>query len=121
MSSAFLSWCNAMLFSCRAREYGGGPVGRQVAGMPDRMAGMRRAGLTAFAVLSGVLTAGPLAAQDADVDMRARQLFEEGRGLFAEQRYEDALDRFRRSYDLSHRPALLYNIGLAADRARLDQ
>lgn len=35
--------------------------------------------------------------------------------------YEDALGYFNRSYQLSNRPKLLYNIGQAADRLRRDQ
>jgi tetratricopeptide (TPR) repeat protein len=54
-------------------------------------------------------------------DAEARALFEAGQVAFGDGRYENALDYFRRSYDLSHRPELLYNIGTTSDRLRLDR
>ncbi|UJR81395.1 tetratricopeptide repeat protein [Sandaracinus amylolyticus] len=54
------------------------------------------------------------------VDSEARSLFEAGAAAFADGRYEDALGHFRRSYELSGRPELLYNIGQAHDRLRHD-
>lgn len=54
-------------------------------------------------------------------DEQARALFEEGRTAFSEARFADALEFFRRAHALSHRHALLYNIGQAADRLRLDR
>lgn len=53
-------------------------------------------------------------------DVEARHLFEAGRLAFDQGRFEEALDYFRRSHSLSQRPALLYNIGSAADRLRRD-
>lgn len=58
-------------------------------------------------------------ASAADEEARAR--FESGRLAFAAGRYADALSDFRRAYELSQRPVLLYNIGVAADRLRRDQ
>jgi tetratricopeptide (TPR) repeat protein len=62
------------------------------------------------------------AAQSADPahDAEARALFEAGAAAFDEGRFEEALERFRRSHELSGRPALLYNVGAAADRAGHD-
>ncbi|MCX7807199.1 MAG: tetratricopeptide repeat protein, partial [Deltaproteobacteria bacterium] len=54
-------------------------------------------------------------------DQEARALFQAGQVAFEDGRFEDALQYFRRSYELSGRPALLYNIGLAADRLRRDE
>ena len=54
----------------------------------------------------------PSSAQDAE----AQALFHAGRVAFTDGRFDDALGYFRRSYELSQRPALLYNIGNAADR-----
>jgi tetratricopeptide (TPR) repeat protein len=54
-------------------------------------------------------------------DEEARQLFEEGRLAYQNARYDLALDYFMRAYALSRRPALLNNIGAAADRLRKDQ
>jgi tetratricopeptide (TPR) repeat protein len=54
-----------------------------------------------------------------DVEGRAR--FEAGRIAFIQRRFEDALEDFRRAYELTRRSQLLYNIGAAADRLRQDQ
>lgn len=51
-----------------------------------------------------------------DVDQRARDLFEEGRVAYDAGDDEEALAHFKAAYELSHRPQLLYNIGLSADR-----
>lgn len=51
-------------------------------------------------------------------EREARTRFESGRLAFADGRFEDALHDFRRAYELSPRPRLLYNIGQAADRLR---
>lgn len=51
-----------------------------------------------------------------DVDQRARGLFEEGRLAYDAGDDEEALAHFKAAHDLSHRPELLYNIGLSADR-----
>ncbi len=51
----------------------------------------------------------------------ARARFTAGRIAFADGRYEDALSDFERSYALSGKPELLYNIGAAADRLRRDE
>ncbi|MBX7193953.1 MAG: tetratricopeptide repeat protein [Sandaracinaceae bacterium] len=50
-------------------------------------------------------------------DTEARLLFEAGRLAFSEGRFDEALGHFRRAYELSERPDLLYNVGTAADRA----
>lgn len=54
-------------------------------------------------------------------DRKARALFEQGRAAYDEGRYRDAWDYFRQAYLLSKRPALLYNVGQAADRLRKDR
>ena len=51
-----------------------------------------------------------------DVDQRARDLFEEGRAAYDAGDDAEALAHFKAAYELSHRPQLLYNIGLSADR-----
>jgi hypothetical protein len=58
---------------------------------------------------------------DAARDEEARALFEAGRVAFDNGRFEDALGHFRRAHELSGRPQLLYNIGAAADKLRLDE
>jgi cytochrome c-type biogenesis protein CcmH/NrfG len=54
-------------------------------------------------------------------DKEARDLFQIGKDAFDEGRFERALKYFQDAYSLSHRAALLSNIGTAADRLRRDQ
>jgi uncharacterized protein HemY len=54
-------------------------------------------------------------------DREARALYEAAVVAFDEGRFEDALRLFRRSYELSERPELLYNVGTAADRLRRNE
>lgn len=60
-------------------------------------------------------------AQSSGADEEARALFQAGSVAFDEGRYENALEHFRRAYELSRRPALLYNVGVAAERVRRDE
>lgn len=53
-------------------------------------------------------------------DHEARALFDAGNLAFSEGRYENAVEHFQRAYELSRRPELLYNIGVAAERLRRD-
>lgn len=78
--------------------------------------------LCVLVLAASVGTAARGRAQDAveRADAEARSRFEAGRAAMAAGRTEDALVDFRRAYELSHRPALLYNIGVAADRLRRD-
>ena len=66
-----------------------------------------------IALLSLLLTS-PALAQDSDA--RARELYENGAMLYEEGRYEDAIAAWEEAYDLSERPALLYNIANAYER-----
>lgn len=59
----------------------------------------------------------PSAAQQAE----ARALFHQGASSFEAGDFQRALDLFERSYELSRRPVLLFNIGSAADRLRNDE
>ena len=54
-------------------------------------------------------------------DEEARALFQAGRAAFTDGRFGDALDYFRRSHEISGRPVLLFNVGTAADRLRMNQ
>jgi tetratricopeptide (TPR) repeat protein len=54
-------------------------------------------------------------------DEEARALFEAGKVAYEDGRYQDALGYFERSYELSQRVQLQYNLGLAYDRMRRDQ
>jgi hypothetical protein len=55
---------------------------------------------------------------DAGAEAEARALYAAGQAAFHDGRYEHALEYLQRSYELSHRPALLYNIGTTFDRLR---
>lgn len=70
-----------------------------------------------------VMAAGPASAQSGDGtasanDEEARARFEAGERALARSDFEAALQDFERAYALSPRPGLLFNIGLAAQRAR---
>jgi len=60
-------------------------------------------------------------AETSGLDQEARALFDAASVAFEEGRYENALEYFQRSYALSRRPQLLYNIGVTAERLRLDR
>jgi tetratricopeptide (TPR) repeat protein len=60
------------------------------------------------------------AVEQARRDAEAHALFSAGANALADGRFEEALERFQRAYDLSGRPEVLYNIGLAHDRLRHD-
>lgn len=54
-------------------------------------------------------------------DEEARLHFQIGERALTDGRYEEALTHFSRSHELSGRPELLFNIGVANDRLRNDQ
>jgi tetratricopeptide (TPR) repeat protein len=54
-------------------------------------------------------------AQAVDVDA-AKAHYAAGTTYFQADRFADALGEFQHAYELSHRPALLYNIGLCHER-----
>jgi len=60
-------------------------------------------------------------AESADRTDEAKALFAAGRAAFDSGRFADALDYFERSYAISKRPGLLYNIGIVRDRLRDDK
>lgn len=71
--------------------------------------------------LVGMVFATPASAQPVADDAAAREYFEAGRVAFDQADYQSALTYFRHAYRTSGRGALLYNIGVAADRLQLDQ
>jgi tetratricopeptide (TPR) repeat protein len=79
--------------------------------------------LIAWLFLGSMLAMGlaSSASADAETDEEARALYQAGRIAFDQGRFDSALDYFQRSYELSGRPALLFNIGSAADRLRRDE
>lgn len=54
-------------------------------------------------------------------DEKARQLFSAGVAAYSEGHYENALENYRLAFELSDRPQLLFNVGIAAERLRRDQ
>ena len=59
--------------------------------------------------------AAKVAAQETDSE-RGRVHFESGRSYFDEGNYEAAAPEFQRAYELSHEPAILYNLSLVHER-----
>ena len=86
--------------------------------------GLVRMGLMAVALCVTAVSfsvAPSSASAQTTADDEARALFEAGRLAFSRGRYEQALGNFQEAYELSQRPALLYNIGTTFDRLRRDQ
>lgn len=82
---------------------------------------LRMACLAALALaLSWLPARGEAQVGGSGSDAEARSLFEAGEVAFREGRFENALEYLQRSYELSHRPALLYNLGTTYDRLRRD-
>ena len=74
-------------------------------------------------MVAGVMLAGLLLTPTAHAqgsDDEARALYSAGEIAYNEGRFQSALEYFQRAYELSSRPALLYNIGSAAERVRQD-
>lgn len=57
----------------------------------------------------------------AQSDEAARAAFDAGRHAYADADYELALAEFNRSYELSRKPELLYNIAMTFERLRRDR
>jgi tetratricopeptide (TPR) repeat protein len=79
--------------------------------------------LLCAAILAFVATASPVrvavaqaSGDDDRDDAQARELFLEGDEAYAEADYERAATLFMRAYELSGRPALLFNLGNAYER-----
>ncbi len=76
-------------------------------------------------LLASIFTAVPPAAKvlaqpSAADEEEARATFQAARLAYENGRYTDAYAMFERSYNLSGRHILLFNMGQAADRARMD-
>lgn len=74
---------------------------------------------TLFAALAVFFLSAPAAAQEVD-EAEARALFGAGQAAYEAGRFDAALSRFQEAYELTRRPIILWNIALAADRARQD-
>ncbi|HKU42181.1 MAG TPA: hypothetical protein VJR89_28680 [Polyangiales bacterium] len=77
--------------------------------------------LTAAGVEAQATRTKSAGAQTASDDQEARDLFKLGKQAFDEGRFERALKYFKDAYELSHRAALLSNIGTVLDRLRRDE
>lgn len=77
------------------------------------------AGLVFVVVMMVTVGLAPTASAQGS-DEEARALYSAGEIAYNEGRYQSALEYFQRAYELSSRPALLYNIGSAAERVRQD-
>ena len=75
--------------------------------------------LTCLAPTAGVLAQGA-SSRDAKI-AEAKKAFAAGTRAYADGEFETALDRFRRAYELTGSPDLLYNIATVSDRMRLDE
>jgi tetratricopeptide (TPR) repeat protein len=53
-------------------------------------------------------------------DQEARTLFQAGTMAYSDGRFEEAMRLFEKSYELSRRPSLLFNIASAAERLRME-
>lgn len=72
--------------------------------------------ITASLLLATCLTGPAPTAEAQDADARARELYLRGDRHYAEGRYEEAVEAFRESYELSGRPLLLFNLANAYER-----
>lgn len=69
----------------------------------------------------GAVSAPPSTPPSSEAFARGRALFDEGRTAYQAGDFSTALERFQGSYELTHEPALLFNMGAAADRLRRDE
>ena len=58
---------------------------------------------------------------EAGAEAEARALYAAAQAAFHEGRFENSLQYFQRAYELTRRPALLYNLGVTYDRMRRDE
>lgn len=80
--------------------------------------------LAVLVSLACLISAGRVDAQSASREATiaaAKKHFAAGTRAYAEGDFEAALKRFRRAYELTESPDLLYNIATVSDRMRLDE
>jgi hypothetical protein len=75
-----------------------------------------RGDMRSATLLIGLLLSTTLARADTDTDEQAKRAFEEGRDAYESGDYETACKRFKSSYLLSGRPAMLFNLANCYDR-----
>lgn len=66
-----------------------------------------------FTVRTSALAAPPVAAPEDEAQVEAKFEFQQGTEAYALGNYEKAVEHFERSFEVSHRSALLYNIGMS--------
>jgi hypothetical protein len=93
---------------------------RQCCSSASDVAGLALAALVAGAVAVAMLVTAPGVAHAQATGERRVDHAAAGRVAFESGRYRDALDHIQRAYEATGAPLLLYNIGQAADRMRLD-
>ena len=88
----------------------------------------KRFGWVVLAATLGLVTrvtaqepAAPIEAALSTDEDYAKKAFAAGRAAYDAGSYDEALQHFQHAYDLSKKPALLYNVGLAADRLRYNR
>ncbi|MGE0788107.1 MAG: tol-pal system YbgF family protein [Sandaracinaceae bacterium] len=74
------------------------------------------ANLFCGALVAALLVSSSADAQDTSADAEARALFDAGRIAYEQGHFDRALDAFSRSFELSGRREMLYNIGSTYDR-----
>lgn len=96
--------------------------GREERTLTHEVAARRAAWWAGLVFVGSLIVTGALAstASAQGSDEEARALYSAGEIAYNEGRFQSALDYFQRAYELSSRPALLYNIGSAAERVRQD-
>jgi len=105
-----------MVTGCRGRGLGSGVRARCLARVIQLVVCLGSVAVTGFAHAQVQQEASP----ESRVE-EAKALFTAGRAAFDAGRFADALRHFEQAYEVSQRPALLYNIGLAHDRLRSDE
>lgn len=65
-------------------------------------------------IMAIILASAVVQAADGEGEKAARAYFDKGQRLFGERKYLEALAAFSAGYELSHRPAFLFNMGECA-------
>jgi tetratricopeptide (TPR) repeat protein len=115
-------WHNTAIFADHACRSGSRSIQKQLWYRPAVVEAMPKV-LAAAVLIACLVCVGVVSAQEggALTDEEARSLYDAGAIAFDHGRFENALDYFERAHALSKRPQLLFNIGVVADRLRMDQ
>jgi tetratricopeptide (TPR) repeat protein len=69
-------------------------------------------------LLAATMLAAPAARADHADDDRAQVMAVEGMNLYGAKRYQEALEQFKRGYELSQRPGFLFDIGITLQQLK---